>query len=355
MLKKTLVLFAIASLASSGVIKVPIQKIKTSEVLFKRNGLEQLNNGQNNYYYGNITLGTPPQHFTVLFDSGSSSLWVPSTDCVNCANHSKYNSNKSSSYVKNGEPFSIGYGSGSLTGYLATDTLTVGGITIKNQTFAMANQTSESFQTMKSDGLMGLGFVNIAIDNVLPPFYNMIAQGLVSRPVFSVWLERNASLPEGGQIMFGGSDPTKYSGDFAYMPVINQGFWQIWMEGGYVGEFEFCKGGCLAIVDTGTSALVGPYQYVSTILSALNVDDMGNVDCGVVENLPEIMFAFGGRMFALKPKDYIARELLNGVETCNVVIEYNGSNTWILGDVFLGAVYTEFDLGKSRIGFADLI
>jgi hypothetical protein len=122
----------------------------------------------NSYYYGTISLGTPPQSFKVDFDTGSSNLWLPSASCTNCPSTANdYDASASSTYVANGEAFSIQYGSGSCKGYLSEDVFSVGEFST-TVTFAEITSESSQFESSKFDGLLGLAFPSIAVDDVTP-------------------------------------------------------------------------------------------------------------------------------------------------------------------------------------------
>jgi saccharopepsin len=123
-----------------------------------------------------VGLGTPPQEFKVVLDTGSSNLWVPSSKCTSiaCFLHQKYDSSSSSSFKQNGTDFEIRYGSGSLSGFVSSDTLEFAGMNIKDQLFAEATEEPGlAFAFGRFDGILGLGYDTISVNHITPPFYEL--------------------------------------------------------------------------------------------------------------------------------------------------------------------------------------
>jgi hypothetical protein len=309
----------------------------------------------NAQFYGPIAIGTPGQTFNVVFDTGSSNLWVPSKKCSGCT-HTEYDSSTSTSYKANGTTFSIQYGSGSLTGFLSQDTLTLGDIQVPNQVFAEAtNEPGLAFKVGKFDGIMGMGWPSISVDSVEPPIQSMIRQGLIKQGVFSFYLQ--SSTLKKGELDIGGIDTSKYTGDVFYHPLEKEDYWRIALDDVQIGgtSVSAVKSG---IIDTGTSLLVGPKKEVKAIAakvgakcSILTGECM--VDCSSIPTMPTLDFNFGGKSFPLTPQNYVLQvegECLFGMMGMDIPAPMGP--LWILGDVFIREYFTIFDVDNSRIGVA---
>ncbi|KJE89741.1 cathepsin D [Capsaspora owczarzaki ATCC 30864] len=329
--------------------------------------IEPQHNYQDAQYYGDITIGTPGQKFTVVFDTGSANLWVPSKKCpvtdIACQLHNKYDSTKSSTYKVNGTSFAIQYGSGKLSGFLSTDSVSFAGLTVTGQTFAEATaEPGLSFVAAKFDGILGLGFPQIAVDGVTPVWNNAILQGVAAAPLFGFWLNRDPTAADGGEIDFGAIDDSHYTGPILYTPVTRQGYWQFALGAVTVSGKNYCASGCQAIADSGTSLLVGPTDAVTAIAAAAgatkNIAGEYTLDCSKIASLPNLVFTISGQQFALTGADYVLKitsgsttECLLGLMSMDLSAE---GIQWILGDVFIGKFYTVFDFNGNapRVGFA---
>lgn len=329
--------------------------------------IERLTNFMDAQYYGMISIGTPPQDFTVLFDTGSSNLWVPSIHCsffdVACWIHHRYNSKKSSTFVKNGTEFSIRYGRGSLSGYISGDTVSIAGLPVPAQQFGEAvKQPGITFAVARFDGVLGMAYPSISVASVTPVFDTAMAAKLLPENIFSFYISRDKKAALGGELVLGGTDPEHYTGDLHYVNVTRKAYWQIKMSGVEVGnQLTLCKAGCQAIVDTGTSLIVGSVEEIRALHKAIGALPllMGEywIDCKKIPSLPVISFNIGGKMFNLTGEDYIMKETQLGITICisgfmAMDIPPPAGPLWILGDVFIGRYYTVFDRAADRVGFA---
>lgn len=318
-----------------------------------------LTNFANAQYFSEIGLGTPPQTFKVILDTGSSNLWVPGKSCssIACFLHTKYDSSASSTYKANGTDFEIRYGSGELSGFISQDTLTIGDLKVKKQDFAEAtNEPGLAFAFGRFDGILGLGYDTISVDRVVPPFYNMLDQ--LDEPLFAFALG-DGSDEDGGEFSIGGINQDKYSGKITYLPVRRKGYWEVNLDSFTFGDQTLELEDTGAAIDTGTSLIAVPSDVAELLNKEIGAKKSWNgqytVDCSAIESLPSIKFNFSGHEFELAASDYI----LNLQGTC--ISAFTGIDIppplgpiWIVGDAFLRRYYSIYDLGKNRVGFAKM-
>ncbi|KAJ6454092.1 aspartic peptidase A1 [Mycena vitilis] len=317
-----------------------------------------LSNYMNAQYFAEIQLGTPPQSFKVILDTGSSNLWVPSTSCTSiaCFLHAKYDSLSSSSYKANGSEFSIQYGSGSMEGFVSNDVLTIGDLEISKQDFAEATkEPGLAFAFGKFDGILGLAYDTISVNHITPPFYSMMNAGLIDEPMFSFRI--GPSEEDGGEVIFGGIDTDAYTGNITYVPVRRKAYWEVELKAVTFGNIELKLENTGAAIDTGTSLIALPTDIAEMLNTQIGATKSSNgqftVDCAKVPSLPELSFTFGSTKFPLKGTDYI----VNVQGTCfssftALDINLPGGSLWIVGDVFLRKYFTVYDLGRNAVGFA---
>uniref|UniRef100_G3X7I3 Peptidase A1 domain-containing protein n=1 Tax=Bos taurus TaxID=9913 RepID=G3X7I3_BOVIN len=297
-------------------------------------------------YVGNITIGTPPQEFRVVFDTGSANLWVPCITCTSpaCYTHKTFNPQNSSSFREAGSPITIFYGSGTIQGFLGSDTVRIGNLVSLKQSFGLS-QEEYGFDGAPFDGVLGLAFPCIS------------TKGAFSEPVFAFYLSKYK--PEGSVVMFGGVDHRYYKGELNWIPVSQPRHWLISMNHiSMNGNIVACSHGCQAFVDTGTSLIYGPTDLVTNINKLMNArleNSEYAVLCDAVKTLPPVIFNINGIDYPLPPQAYITKDKNSCISIFQGGLENLSPDNWLLGDVFLRQYFSVFDRKNERIGLAPAV
>ncbi|CAF4679022.1 unnamed protein product [Rotaria sp. Silwood1] len=327
---------------------------------------ESLVNIADTYFVGRISIGTPAQLFIIDFDTGSSDLWVASTQCsLNCDKFNKYDAKSSSTYIANGKNFSIEYGDGSsAAGFFSIDTVIVNGIRVDNQIFAECTSII-GMNDFQSDGILGLAYPGLTLGTEIPFFYNMWYRGLISKPLFSFYLNPDTSSLDGGELIFGDVDSSKYIDPITYVPVVIPRYWEFRMDGIYVNTTAI-NTSLYAIIDTTSTFIIGPAASIDVLNIALggiydSLVGMYKVDCKIrsLSSFPNVTFIIGGQAFTLTPLQYILifTDEDNSYVCYTVFVPSNvndshGNLIWILGNFFLYRFYSIFDIKSNRVGLA---
>jgi hypothetical protein len=355
---------------ASGLVRLPMKKRSNHEFVqsaiarkdtkssarVSETGSIVINDYANSQYYGEVLIGTPGQAFDVIFDTGSSDLWIASSNCDDsCGRHAEYDSSASSTYTANGTVFHIEYGSGPVSGYQSFDSLDFGGMTVAQQEFAEVTDASglgAAYKMGHFDGILGLAFPGMSVNQAVPAFYNLINQGDLELEEFAFYLGN--SKTDKGELLLGGVDADYYTGEFTYVPLIAETYWEINM-GGLSVSGDVYATDAKAIVDSGTSILTGPTEIVSQIAAAVGAKPFISgeylMDCDY--SAPDLVFTLNSVEYTLSPEDYLIPDgdiCLFGMMALDIP-EPTGP-LWILGDVFMRKYYTVFDTKNSRVGFA---
>ncbi|KAH7025108.1 secreted aspartic proteinase precursor [Microdochium trichocladiopsis] len=310
-------------------------------------------------YDANVQIGTPAQTLSLDFDTGSSDLWVFSSETPSSQRNGQsiYTPSKSSTASKlSGATWQISYGDGSSSsGDVYKDTVTIGGLTVTGQAVESAKKVSSSFtQESATDGLVGLAFSSI---NTVSPtkqktFFDN-AKSALNSPLFTADLKHQAA----GKYNFGYIDTAAYTGSITYVPVdTSEGFWGFTSSGYAVGSGSFKSTKTSGIADTGTTLLYLPDSVVSAyygqIKGAGNDDSVGGYTFPCSATPPSFTFGVGSGRITIPGSfmnfgDAGDGSCFGGIQSSDSI----GIN--IYGDVALKAAFVVFSGTSSpQLGWA---
>jgi len=301
----------------------------------------------NTQYFIDVKLGSEETSFQVVPDTGSSNLWVYSSQChsLACLSHSKYNHKKSSSYVEDGEAFDITYGSGSVSGFVSQDTCKITdnlSATMKFGEITKADGTT--FLVSKMDGIIGLAFETISVDK-LPVFMDEVD---LSDRSFAFYLHNN---PDSSYMTMPGIDESLGLTKMGTHDVIEETYWNLNVTklSGPNGDIDTT--GYKAAIDSGTSLIIGPKPLLDPLVEGITVDQK----CNGIEDLPNITFTFDDIDYVLTPDDYVVKVTEFGQTQCLMGIMGmdvpEGFDYIITGDVFMRPYPTLFDKNNKTVTF----
>ncbi|KAK6016036.1 eukaryotic aspartyl protease [Ostertagia ostertagi] len=206
----------VAALLLQSTVSAFVIPFKLAAVTNVTTGGAVLEQNTQSFFVANITVGTPPQLFTVIIDTASADFWIPDSTCTTCGNKRLFNSGSSSSWQKFGRTFMASNHFGVTEGFFGKDTLRLATddrdmIVIPTADIGQVLELPAAVSALNGvDGVLGLAFPSVSSDRMTQPaFIRGAAQGDIAQPIFSIWLEEQWQTSDNGThgvIYYGGFD-----------------------------------------------------------------------------------------------------------------------------------------------------
>jgi hypothetical protein len=299
-----------------------------------------------------MTIGTPGQEFTALFDTGSSNVWVPSTNAD--TDHDRFDSGRSSTFRDLGDQVQLQYGTGSCAGTAGHDFITVGGMQV-DQVFMRADTLDSFMDNVEFDGIVGLGLKDLVQGPGAPWIATLSEANVLPQTNFRF----SYSGEDSGAIDFGltpvgphlwvdvGASDGRMSGLELY--------WMAQVQSYRIGDKTFdLPADSPAVVDSGTSCLILPSTAYAAFRAAAAKAGVHNlqklIPCDT--KLPDFAVTFAerngtSREFSLSSSDILLKMDDMGCMAC----VQDGGQQMLLGDVFHRAYGVIYDYDKRQLGF----
>ncbi|EYB92330.1 hypothetical protein Y032_0195g1488 [Ancylostoma ceylanicum] len=320
-------------------------------------------------YLGKISVGTPGQVLFLSMDTGSSTMWVVDGACNSpiCNGYpdsgrpkNKFYYGNSTTFARTNSDFAFNYGTRWAAGFIGTDTVAFGKLTVwYGQQFGVSTTLAPFFGTVPIDGVFGLGWSES--DNMRAPI-SMLMHYLDSKQ-FTVWMNRSAThgtMQVGGYITYGGYNDVHCDRTTFYVPLAMDKKWAVDIEGFEIGSFTYAGEGDKALSDTGTSWIGVPNDLLNNILWQTrgwwdNSRRLYIVECSTMHTLPPMVFRIAGLKFTVPPDQYIL-DLNIGNGQCVLAVfpvEAGAFKTqFILGQPFIRTYCQTYDMKNKRIGIS---
>jgi hypothetical protein len=315
-------------------------------------------------YFGTVTIGSPPQSFSVVFDTGSGNLLVPADDCKSeaCLAHDRFLQSKSTEVKEvscdgtppeeNDEPphdeVTITFGTGEIWGRCLQDKVCVGSVCDRGSFIAATYESRNPFKSFAFDGVLGLGLPSMSQGDDFNFMHRMSNKRSLRQSIFSVFLSDSDS--ERSEVTFGQVKSEHLASDLYWVNVArDSGYWEVQIEDITIDDkaLDICPN-CYVAVDTGTSELAGPSDVMDELAKQLNV----LVDCSNYDQLPKLGFILDGHILNLEPHDYVDRDGSRcDVSLMPLDVPPPKGPLFVFGIPFLQKFYTVYDEANRQIGF----